>query len=187
MPTDYGSISRMFKQNTDFSVFTGHGLRNEFMIAAIHGGSIQLHTSDMAKTIAGQKHGVYLFEGHTQNASQSLYMRSDLFDEPQFSAMANQYNRIVAIHGLAAARGDAVLVGGLDHELAHKILDDLNHEKIAARPYTKPVVAVSRDNVCNRGILGKGVQLEIPKAMRMIEALRADICQIIDNSLPLSP
>jgi phage replication-related protein YjqB (UPF0714/DUF867 family) len=187
MHVDFETVALNFKEGSDFSVSACHGLRREFLIAAIHGGNIQLYTSDMAKTIAAETHGLYLFEGFAQSASQRLYIPSNHFQEPQFGEMAPQYNRVVAIHGLKEERGPKVLVGGLDKHLVNQILESLNSADIPARAYTKPVMAVSSNNVCNRGASGKGVQLEIPRAIRTHEVLRTHICQIISNSLPMTP
>jgi phage replication-related protein YjqB (UPF0714/DUF867 family) len=78
----------------------------------------------------------------------------------------------VAVHG-CAGEGKAVYVGGLDDSLKARLIQALRRAGFRAGPSAGELAGCYADNICNRGRLGKGVQLEITEGLR--RAMFADL------------
>src|SRR5690606_2706905 len=62
--------------------------QSETSVFAIHGGSIENGTSEIAKLIAGNQYNYYSFEGLLKTNAFSLHITSSRFDEPSALDMA---------------------------------------------------------------------------------------------------
>lgn len=138
-------------------------------IIAPHGGRIEPGTLEIAANIAGEALSFYAFEAlRAAGKRGSLHITSARFDEPLAIALVGEAQKVVAIHG-RADDGDplTVGVGGLDTALRDKIAAALTRAGFAAAIVFKGRLA-GRDptNICNRGITGAGVQLELPRMLR---------------------
>lgn len=138
-------------------------------IIAPHGGRIEPGTSEIAATIAGGALSFYAFEAlRAAGKRGSLHITSARFDEPLALALVGEAQKVVAIHGRADG-GDplTVGVGGLDLALRDKIAAALTTAGFAAAVIVQGSLA-GRDpaNICNRGVTGAGVQLELPRVLR---------------------
>jgi phage replication-related protein YjqB (UPF0714/DUF867 family) len=138
-------------------------------IIAPHGGRIEPGTLEIAATIAGDTQSFYAFEAlRAAGKRGSLHITSARFDEPLALALVSEAQTVVAIHG-RSDDGDplTVGVGGLDSALRDKIAAALTTAGFAAAVVAQGNLA-GRDpaNICNRGVTGAGVQLELPRALR---------------------
>lgn len=138
-------------------------------IFAPHGGRIEPGTLEIAATIAGEVLSFYAFEALRAAGNRgSLHITSTRFDEPLALELVGNAQKVVAIHG--RADGDDPLtvdVGSLDTALREKIATALTTAGFAAAVLDQGRLA-GRDpaNICNRGVTGAGVQLELPRVLR---------------------
>lgn len=163
-------------------------------IIAPHGGRIEPGTSEIAATIAGDTQSFYAFEALRPAGERgSLHVTSSRFDEPQALALVGEAQKVVAIHG-RADDGDplTVSVGGLDMALRDEVVAALRAAGFAAAIVTQGRLA-GRDsaNICNRGAIGAGVQLELPRTLRTqltteLVRLRA-FCDAVRRAAVASP
>ncbi len=139
-------------------------------IVAPHGGHIEPHTSEIAAAIAGEDFSIYLFEGlRPGRHHRELHITSERFDEPQALALVEACETALGVHGRAdVGDGDTVWVGGLDFARRDRIVAALIEAGFAAvaRQPGQSLAGAARNNICNRCKTRKGVQLEIPRALR---------------------
>lgn len=135
-------------------------------IIAPHGGKIEPGTSELTRSVAGNDLSYYVFEGMKVDSNSELHITSSRFDEPKGDALVRGCESAVAMHGCRGGE-EVVYVGGRYQILASGILARLVEFgfKVATHPNPE-LQGVSRDNICNRGRLGMGVQLEISRGLR---------------------
>lgn len=164
-----------------------HGAASKFLIAAVHGGDIEPGTSEIARAVAGVRYGLYLFEGHLgwDHSFDALHISSNDFDEPEFNRVAPLHQTIITIHGCRDKWGAAVLIGGCHSGLKQKFAHALStvglEGKITGHIFTGDLP----ENVCNRGIFGQGLQIEVPEKLRDCEVARRQIVAAISNILAI--
>jgi phage replication-related protein YjqB (UPF0714/DUF867 family) len=137
-------------------------------IVAPHGGYIEPRTSEVARMIAAERYNLYCFEGlPAGRAHGDLHLTSRHFDEPRCANLVAGSELVVAVHGcLDQADPDTTLIGGLDWELRDAIGTALSRAGFAALTAGHRFPGTHRDNICNRGARGAGVQLELPMSVR---------------------
>ncbi len=138
---------------------------SELIVIAPHGGAIEPGTSEIADAIAGEEFSVYCFEGMKPHGNRSLHIRSTRFDEPHGVDLVTSCRMVVAIHGCAGWT-PILWIGGRHIALATTLIAALNAADFKARTAKRSLAASSPDNVCNRGVLGRGVQIEVSAALR---------------------
>lgn len=167
--------------------------RSPIAIVAPHGGFIEPGTSELAAAIAGKTHSLYCFESLTMRAKgDGLHITSTRFDEPQALLLAARSDIVVGVHGRKnGADASTVWVGGLHEELRDAISAALTDGGFQAKAVAEGHPLAGRDpaNICNKGRLGAGVQLELPRALRIAfardatnsrafaEAVRGALCR----------
>ncbi len=134
-------------------------------IFAPHGGRIEPHTADIAKLIAGKDFNYYGFIGAKEGCNRVLHITSHRFDEERALALAQRSETVIVIHG-CTRKEKQVFLGGLDNCLKQRIAANLERERIPHVHSVKRFSGIHADNICNRGITGKGVQLEISRPLR---------------------
>jgi phage replication-related protein YjqB (UPF0714/DUF867 family) len=134
-------------------------------IIAPHAGKIEPKTSYITARIARDEFNYYCFEGIKANNNRRLHITSHKFDEPQALALLARSRMVVAIHACTESEA-LVYPGGLDHKLAKVIADELTAAGIAVADRNSKYQGVNPRNICNRGISGRGVQLEISRGLR---------------------
>lgn len=139
--------------------------RSPFVIVAPHGGGIEPGTSEIAKAIAGFQFSYYTFDGLRQKGNVILHIASTLFDEPKCLQLVNASEVVVAIHGCADEE-KVIYVGGLLDELKTRLINTLVQTGFDARLADVNYAGTQIQNICNRGRLGRGVQLEISESLR---------------------
>ena len=171
---NFEELSKNEELNKDYRIFWRKGESNSVIIAP-HGGNIEPGTTEIGNAIAGKFHSFYTFEGIKPTTNRELHITSTSFDEPQGIKLVKESTHVLALHGCTGG-DDMVYIGGLDTALKDKVQNNLlgagfktgehdNHELQGINPY----------NICNRGIKGQGVQLELSAGLRkkMFYSLRA--------------
>ncbi len=147
-------------------------------ILAIHGGTIEHRTDEIARVLAGESFSWYTFRGLLDEDVWRLHVYSGAFNEPQAQALAAGALIVCTIHGcqnIAAADGAVpeVVIGGA-HQLlkrgAEAALADAGfacydadkYERAGGKPYT----GRDPENICNKGRINMGLQLELASDFR---------------------
>jgi phage replication-related protein YjqB (UPF0714/DUF867 family) len=79
---------------------------------------------------------------------------------------------VVTVHGQLDKEDGFVMVGGLHISLRSEIKRRLEQAGVQTRPPTEGLQGMDPDNICNRGKLKMGAQLEVSRKVR--DSLRAD-------------
>lgn len=162
----FSDLADAYVQGQDYRIVDVPRPDSSTAILAPHGGSIEAFTSDIARGIAGEEYGLYLFEGLMRAGNfGALHLSSERFDEPACLQMLQHCDRVISIHGCNAA-GEVVLVGGLDRTLGHAVVAGLQAAGIACEQAPAKLAGADPRNVCNRGRSGQGVQLEVSLELR---------------------
>ena len=133
-------------------------------IMAIHGGKIEPGVTPIADAVAGQHHSYYSFIGMKKNGNKALHITSVKFDEPLALSIASKSRTVLTIHG-CRNRQPIVYIGGLNASLKTRIARILNNKGFTVNNAAH-LPGINRLNICNRGLSGEGVQLEISSGLR---------------------
>ena len=130
-------------------------------IIAPHGGGIEPGTSEIAEAIAGTEFSFYAFEGLMPRGNSRLHITSTHFDDPNCVEILSRADQVVAIHGENSA-SENVFLGGLDVDCVGRVNDFLKAEGFCVGAHGN-VNLQGRNylNICNRGKLRAGVQIEL--------------------------
>ncbi len=138
------------------------------VLVAPHGGFIEPGTSEIAEAIAGDDLSLYVFEGlRPKRPHGDLHITSHLFDEPEGLKLVSGCVTALAIHG-RADRGDPdrSWLGGRNVQLKELVSAALNKERFPSIDAPAGLAAQSVKNICNRGTMNAGVQIELPRSLR---------------------
>lgn len=141
------------------------------LIMAPHGGKIEPTTAEIAEGIAGIDYSFYSFEG-LKTDSRMLHIESHLFDEPCALHAAQKADLVITVHGQLNQKEEFVMVGGLNESLGSEITAQLEAASFQTRPPAEGLIGSDPTNICNRGKLKQGVQLEVSRKVR--DLLRHD-------------
>jgi phage replication-related protein YjqB (UPF0714/DUF867 family) len=135
-------------------------------IIAPHGGGIEPGTSEIAEAIAGTEFSFYTFEGLMPKGNGRLHITSAHFDELNCVEILSRADQVVAIHGENSASED-VFLGGLDVVCVSRVSHFLKAEDFCVGAHGN-VNLQGRNylNICNRGRLRAGVQIELSNGLR---------------------
>ncbi len=136
-----------------------------FLIAAPHGGGIEPGTTELAQAVAGDDFALYSLLGTRPRGNLRLHLPSHRFDDPAFIDAAGRARVVVALHGCEGSESIAS-VGGLHIELGERILSALQAAGFDAAPDATDHSGKDPRNLCNQGRDGRGVQLELSRALR---------------------
>lgn len=158
-------------EGVDFRVRTRQGT-SEVAVMAIHGGGIEPGTTEIAEAIAEGRHYFYSFSGLKPSGNWGLHITSRRFDEPQGLEIARNASTILVIHGCKES-GLMVYIGGKNILLKSNIRNSLESAGFQVGKSAK-FTGMSPLNICNRGRLKAGVQLEICHGLRqrMFQSLK---------------
>jgi len=148
-------------------------LRNpRVLIMAPHGGRIEPATVELAEAIAGTNYSFYAFEGLKKDGNRGLHIESHLFDEPRGLKAVEKADVVITVHGQIDQKDEFIMAGGLDTHLCSEIERQLETSGFLTRPPTEGLMGTDPKNICNRGKLRQGVQLEVSRKVR--DLLRND-------------
>jgi phage replication-related protein YjqB (UPF0714/DUF867 family) len=148
-------------------------LRDErVLIMAPHGGKIEPTTTMIAEAIAGENYSSYSFEGLKEEGNGVLHIESHLFDEPQALQAVKKADVVITVHGQLNHQEGFIMVGGLHVDLRSEIRRRFEAAGFQTRTPPEGLQGIDPENICNRGKLKGGIQLEVSRKER--DALRKD-------------
>jgi phage replication-related protein YjqB (UPF0714/DUF867 family) len=161
----YAELARHETLGRDYRIRSSEPPRARILVAAPHGGLIELGTSEVARLIAGSEHSLFIFEGlKPYGANRDLHITSHQFDHPECLAMAGRCETVVGVHGCI---GEHIIhLGGLDAELRDRVGGELRAAGFDVEVDSRRYPGRHPRNICNLGKRAKGVQLEISYDLR---------------------
>jgi phage replication-related protein YjqB (UPF0714/DUF867 family) len=187
----YGELAAHEQEGLDYRI---HCIWRDahLTVVAPHGGGIEPGTLPITRALAGDQYNLYAFEGlKTGAGNRCLHLTSHRFDEPRCLQLLARSRRVLVIHGRATPDPTACL-GGLDAALKAHLAAALESAGIPVVP-VRGLAGNHPSNLCNRGLQGAGVQLELgsplrhgPERENVITVLRdACACFLADSQAPL--
>ena len=163
----YDDLARHYLEGVDYAVHVMLRERSRVAVLAPHGGRIEGRTSDIARLIAADDYGLYLFEGlrTTGDNFDCLHLSSRHFDEPRALELISGCDTVVAVHGYAAT-GPDVLLGGLNERLKREVAQALAQVGLSYQSDGHRFPGTDPNNICNRGRSREGLQLELSEGLR---------------------
>ncbi len=163
---NFHELSQHEIRGTDYSIKI-HSRSSHVVVIAPHGGGIEPGTSEIAARTASDDLGMYLFEGIKTKGNGRLHLASTHFDEPECLRLVRTYRSVLTVHGCRSRSPaeEAVYVGGLHAGFRYLLTRHLEHKgfHVLDDNQTK---GISPANICNKGTLGSGAQLEISECLR---------------------
>ena len=148
-------------------------LRDErVLVMAPHGGKIEPTTSMIAEAIAGENYSYYSFDGLKSEGNSVLHIESHLFDEPRALQAVKKADVVITVHGQLNHQEGFIMVGGLHVDLRSEIRRRLEADGFQTRTPPEGLQGIDPENICNRGRLKGGIQLEVSRKER--DLLKAD-------------
>jgi len=163
---DFAALAHGEQAGIDYCIKLLERAPSKVSILAPHGGSIERRTSAIATAIAEDNFNLYLFEGTDPAGSfEVLHITSHRFDEPQCLNLISRCDTVVAIHGCS---GDdrTVMLGGLDQPLIADLKAAIQPTGVQVLSGNHRYPGTHKQNICNRGRSGRGVQIELTDALR---------------------
>jgi len=181
----FADLAAAYERDRDYRIVQRQCPGSSVAIVAPHGGSIEAHTSDIARDVAGQEFNLYLFDGLLKAGNfAALHLAGDRFDEPACLALLADCNQVVTVHGCGKA-GEVVLMGGRDAGLREAIVLRLSAIGLTCEEAPAGLAGLDPRNLCNRGRSGAGVQLELsldlrrsPRRALLIRAVREALLMV---------
>ena len=168
----FAELSLSESEGSSYSV-TVMNRGSVFALIAPHGGGIEPGTSEIARGIAGAMFSYYTFDGLMREGNELLHITSTLFDEPKCSHLISHSDAVVAIHGCGGDEKN-IIVGGLFDRLKTGLINSMVTAGFDARLAEANYTGSQIQNICNRGRLGQGVQLEISAGLRRVMFKKLD-------------
>jgi phage replication-related protein YjqB (UPF0714/DUF867 family) len=165
---NFAALKAAKTENVDYRIVVRRGARTgNAIVMAPHGGKIEPRTSLITETIAGRDLDIYCFEGLMPDANRELHITSRNFDEESALELLRTKSTVVAIHGRQDREDPAtVYMGGKDDALVSEIVEHLQQAGFKTQNDNHPFPGIQDLNIVNRGLTGKGAQLEIPFSLR---------------------
>ena len=152
------------------------------LIMAPHGGKIEPTTAEIAAAIAEDDYSFYCFEG-LKTDSRPLHIESHLFDEPRALQVVRKADVVITIHGQIDQKEEFVMVGGLNDSLRSEITRELEGVGFQTRVPTEGLMGTDSQNICNRGKLRRGVQLEVSRKVRDLLKTNLELLQVFAEAV----
>ncbi|MBC8740620.1 replication protein [Paraburkholderia sp. UCT31] len=147
-----------------------------FAVMAPHGGRIEPGTSEIARAIAGDDLALYIFDATKDKSNRDLHITSSRFDEPECLHMLRTVRMVLTIHG-EESDADTVFVGGRHPDFPGILRAELAPAGFHVEEHENRHLQ-GRDplNICNRGVSGRGMQLELSRGLRqtLFKSLKKD-------------
>jgi phage replication-related protein YjqB (UPF0714/DUF867 family) len=163
---NYAELALRQTEGQDY-VLTARQRSSPVAVVAPHGGGIEAGTADLADATAGPEHSFYAFRGVKPGGNGMLHITSHRFDEPIGLRIVGRAEVAVALHGHHDRISEFVAVGGRNGALKERIRQSLAAAGFdVAEADQTGLQAKHPQNLCNRCRSGRGVQLEISRALR---------------------
>lgn len=164
---DFETLDRHEEAGVDYRILVRRA-SDAYAIIALHGGGIEEGTSELGDAVADESLSFYGFEGLKTTGNAVLHITATRFDEPMCLALIARVAVVITLHGEHSdGEGEAVFLGGRDDGLGERIGRALRLRGFDVRRHSDPdLQGLDPKNICNRGTSGRGVQLELPRAVR---------------------
>jgi phage replication-related protein YjqB (UPF0714/DUF867 family) len=179
------------QKNFDYSIEALAQHQSKITVFAIHAGTLEQGTGELAQAVAGNDLNLYVFEILDRKNSTRLHLTSEHFDEPQALALAAKSEIAVSLHGYADKSNEEMIgVGGGNATLIKKFMASTPVKGVKAVAFTDRLTGKSPLNIVNR-CKQEGLQLEMSPALR--EHIKNDLvfrkrmAQWIRSVLTLNP
>jgi phage replication-related protein YjqB (UPF0714/DUF867 family) len=162
---NFEELAQREVEGKDFQI--RHHTRDErVLIMAPHGGKIEPTTSRIAEAISGENYSYYSFEGIKEEGNGVLHIESHLFDEPRGLQAVQKADIVITVHGQLDHKEGFIMVGGLYLDLRSEVRRRLKAADFQTRTPPEGLQGIDPENICNRGKLKGGVQLEVSRRER---------------------
>jgi len=139
---------------------------SDVTVVAIHGGKIEKGTTELAYALASHNnYNYYSFLGLKSSDNFALHVSSEKFSESVALQMVSESKRTLSIHGCTGSE-EFTYIGGRDAELANRIKESLTKHGFIVKDAPEDLSGISPDNIVNRDIDERGVQIEISEGLR---------------------
>jgi phage replication-related protein YjqB (UPF0714/DUF867 family) len=173
----YSALAAAFEEGTDYRVIS-RARKSTVLVTAIHGGSIEPGTSELARLVAGRNHSLYLFESLLRSGTGwKHHITSTHFDEPRATDLVSASRTVVSIHGFWYVRAPGtnepptVMLGGRNAALRERVraalhaFRDKHMPELVVRDGYGRFAGMAAKNIANRAEEA-GVQIELSRALR---------------------
>ncbi|WP_124726454.1 poly-gamma-glutamate hydrolase family protein [Staphylospora marina] len=173
------------RPGVDYRILTRTRPTSRTLIMAIHGGGMELGTSEVAKGIANYDEtgnefdpdlingtdmfNAYLFEGIKSTGNNVLKIPSETFDEPTAVSMVDKGFRVLSIHGIPdrVSGQQEVMVSGLDTWTRGWVAKRLREAGFTVTvDSSSDAEGNNPANIANEGLKRAGVHLELTYSLR---------------------
>lgn len=145
---------------------TIRNINSTVLVAAPHGGGIEVRTTDVANGIASDVYKYFSFNGLLKSQGyQELHVTSTNYDCPYFKALNDKVDYTYTIHGCSGTTPIAY-VGGLDTEAGVNLMNHLRKAGFKTGLPPAKYAGTSTRNICNKNRRRKGVQVELTRSLR---------------------
>ncbi|MER9697012.1 poly-gamma-glutamate hydrolase family protein [Mesorhizobium sp. M0146] len=174
---NYAALKNAKEENKDYRVVVRAGSgTSSALVMTPHGGGIERHVSMVTAAVAGGDLDLYCFEGTMREGNAELHITSENFDEDRALELLKTKSTVVAIHGRAdEGDADTIYLGGKDADLVTAIDEGLQAAGLKTKGSGHRFPGTKDSNVVNRGLTGKGAQLELPLSLRNRLAKEPDL------------
>lgn len=164
--TNFAELAQHETAGLDYIIRWRYG-RSPLAVIAPHGGGIEVGTAELADAVAGSEHSFYAFSGIKAGGNGVLHITSHRFDEPTGLRVVARVEVALAIHGHHDRTNEFIAVGGRNGALKERIQQNLAAAGFdVSTANQNGLQAKHPQNLCNRCRSGRGVQLEISRAVR---------------------
>jgi phage replication-related protein YjqB (UPF0714/DUF867 family) len=163
--SSYAELAQSEKEGTDYERIVKLRAGTQVAIIAPHAGGIEPGTCTIARQIAGADFSLYCFCGCKARGNHELHITSHCFDEPECMKLLADHTWIVAIHGCDEV-GERMFLGGRDTALIADLANRLKEVGVVAGTSGHRYPGTDPRNICNRGRLKAGVQIELSLSFR---------------------
>lgn len=155
---------------------------------AIHGGSIEPGSGEMAKEVAGTRMRFFEFAGIKSSNNTDLHLTSTVYDEPTGVALVAASRRCLSFHGYTGEAGRAeTAIGGLDTALVASVSRALRARGFNVIDAPSEIAGTNPANICNKTTTAAGVQLELSRAQRAAWFPNGDLSRPMRDSGQRTP
>ncbi len=158
--SDFDALLARETEGVDFNIeLEDRG--SEAVVLGIHGGNIEPGTELVVRAIAGGDVSYYLFLGKEQYQ----HITSAHFNEERCLNLVSRSKYVISIHGKKGAE-EFVMLGGLAKDLISRSSAALEQKGFTVLPPEPGVEGILIGNICNKGMTGEGLQIELSRGLR---------------------
>lgn len=176
----FQQLQSRYEEDIDFCIGSINR-DSSILVMAIHGGSIEIGTSQLARSVAEKLQcDLYLFEGIRDYNNRILHITSTNFNEPKARELVKATNLTLSIHGCRGIE-EVTYIGGLDSKTKKEIFKHLKAAGFTVKSAPSRLSGEQVDNICNQNRINKGVQLELTYGMRKLLLNDSDSNQLFKS------